>query len=116
VYLVAATLRPETMYGQTNCFVGTAITYGVFAINDKVAYLCTHRAARNMAFQGVTPRGKITQLLEIDGAKLVGTKVKAPLALHPEVYVLPMENVLAIKVGLPPAGARAAHPRRAPAL
>ncbi|KAE9389558.1 P-loop containing nucleoside triphosphate hydrolase protein [Gymnopus androsaceus JB14] len=37
------------------------------------------------------------QLLEIDGAKLVGSKIKAPFAINPEVYVLPMENVLATK-------------------
>ncbi|KAJ7584921.1 hypothetical protein C8J56DRAFT_829117 [Mycena floridula] len=98
VFLVAATLRPETMYGQTNCFVGTAIKYGVFAMNDKEAYLCTYRSARNMAFQGITAvRGANDQLLEIDGTKLVGTKIKAPYALNPEVYVLPMENVLATK-------------------
>ncbi|KAI0651318.1 leucine-tRNA ligase [Trametes meyenii] len=95
VYFVAATLRPETMYGQTNCFVGTAIKYGVFAINDKEAYVCTHRAVRNMAFQGITAvRGQIDQLLEVDGTALVGTKIKAPFSVNPEVYVLPMENVL----------------------
>ncbi|KAG7088680.1 hypothetical protein E1B28_012651 [Marasmius oreades] len=98
VYFVAATLRPETMYGQTNCFVGTAIKYGVFGINDKEAYVCTYRAARNMAFQGITSvRGEINQLLTIDGTKLVGTKIKPPFAIHPEVYVLPMDNVLATK-------------------
>jgi leucyl-tRNA synthetase len=86
-------------YGQTNCFVGTAIKYGVFAIGDNEAYVCTYRAARNMAFQGIiTPRGEINQLLEIDGSKLVGTKIKAPFAINPEVYVLPMDNVLATKV------------------
>ncbi|KAJ3929636.1 MAG: hypothetical protein NXY57DRAFT_397183 [Lentinula lateritia] len=98
VYMVAATLRPETMYGQTNCFVGTSIKYGIFAVSDKVAYLCTYRAARNMAFQGVTEiRGTIDQLLEIDGSKLVGTKIRAPFSINPEVYVLPMDNVLATK-------------------
>ena len=30
VYLVAATLRPETMYGQTNCFVLPEGEYGVY--------------------------------------------------------------------------------------
>ncbi|OCH88938.1 leucine-tRNA ligase [Obba rivulosa] len=98
VFLVAATLRPETMYGQTNCFVGTAIKYGVFAINDKEAFVCTYRSARNMAFQGITAeRGNVEQLLEIDGADIVGTKIKAPFALNSEVYVLPMENVLPTK-------------------
>ena len=86
-------------YGQTNCFVGTAIKYGVFAVGEKEAYVCTLRAARNMAFQGViTPRGQVEQLVELDGTAIVGTKVKAPFAVNPEVYVLPMDNVLATKV------------------
>ncbi|KAK7055247.1 hypothetical protein R3P38DRAFT_3385345 [Favolaschia claudopus] len=98
IFLVAATLRPETMYGQTNCFVGPTIKYGVFAMNDKEAFICTYRAARNMAFQGITQsRGEINQLMEFDGSILVGTRVKAPFAIHPEVYVLPMENVLPTK-------------------
>ncbi|OBZ74498.1 putative leucine--tRNA ligase, cytoplasmic [Grifola frondosa] len=98
VFLVAATLRPETMYGQTNCFVGTAIKYGVYAINDEEAFVCTYRSARNMTFQGITAvRGQVQELVSIDGAKLVGTKIRAPFAINPEVYVLPMENVLATK-------------------
>ncbi|KAI0063343.1 leucyl-tRNA synthetase [Artomyces pyxidatus] len=98
VYLVAATLRPETMYGQTNCFVGTAIKYGVFAANDKDAYVCTPRAARNMAFQGVFDvRGQTNQLAELEGTVIVGAKIKAPFSHYPEVYVLPMDNVLPTK-------------------
>ena len=99
VYLVAATLRPETMYGQTNCFVGPSITYGVFSANDQEAYLCTRRAARSMAFQSIiTPRAEPNLLFEIDGSSSVGTRIKAPFAINPEVYVLPMENVLPTKV------------------
>ncbi|KAF9529079.1 hypothetical protein CPB83DRAFT_893789 [Crepidotus variabilis] len=98
VFLVAATLRPETMYGQTNCFVGTSIKYGVFAANDKEAYVCTLRAARSMAFQGIiTPRGNIEKLAEIEGSRIVGTKIDAPFAINPQVYVLPMDNVIATK-------------------
>lgn len=85
-------------YGQTNCFVGTAIKYGVFAVNDQEAFLCTTRAMRNMTFQGITAtRGEILNLVEVPGASLVGTKVKAPYSIYPEVYVLPMDNVLATK-------------------
>ena len=52
-----------------------------------------------MAFQGTLEQnGEVTQLAEIDGSKLVGTKIKAPFAINPEVYVLPMDNVLATKV------------------
>ncbi|KAF5345811.1 hypothetical protein D9756_010874 [Leucocoprinus leucothites] len=98
VFMVAATLRPETMYGQTNCFVGPSLKYGIFAANGKEAYLCTRRAARNMAFQGITtPRGEVNQLLEIQGSQLIGSRIKAPLAVNPEVYVLPMDSVLATK-------------------
>ena len=55
-----------------------------------------------MAFQGIlTPRGNVNQLAEIDGSKIVGTKIKAPFAINPEVYVLPMDTVLATKVCCP---------------
>lgn len=52
-----------------------------------------------MAFQGITAeRGQVEQLHEVDGSVLVGTKIKAPFSVNPEVYVLPMDNVLATKV------------------
>ncbi|PKI83407.1 leucine--tRNA ligase [Malassezia vespertilionis] len=98
VYLVAATLRPETMYGQTNCYVGPKLDYGAFAVNDKDVYVCTGRAARNFAFQGITDvRGKVDKLASIKGADLIGTLIKAPFSVHDEVYVLPMDTVLATK-------------------
>jgi leucyl-tRNA synthetase len=51
-----------------------------------------------MAFQGITnPRGEINQLLEIPGSKLIGSRIKAPFGINPEVYVLPMDSVLATK-------------------
>ncbi|ORE03939.1 leucyl-tRNA synthetase [Rhizopus microsporus var. microsporus] len=98
IYLVAATLRPETMYGQTNCFVGTEIKYGVYYANDNEAYVCTERAARNMAYQKIfAQEGVINKIAEIDGKDIVGTKIHAPLSKYPAVYVLPMENVLSTK-------------------
>ena len=79
--------------------MGTGIKYGVFAVNDKEAFVSTLRAARNMAFQGIiTPRGHIDKLAEIDGSKIVGTRIHAPFAINPQVYVLPMDNVLPTKV------------------
>lgn len=50
VYLVAATLRPETMYGQTNCYVLAEGDYGVFEMKNDEYFICSHRAARNLAF------------------------------------------------------------------
>ncbi|KAI5453128.1 cytosolic leucyl tRNA synthetase [Naganishia albida] len=98
VYMVAATLRPETMYGQTNCFVGTGINYGIYQASATEAFLITERAARNMAFQGTfEDRGKLHKLTEVKGADLVGTKVNPPFGVLPEIYVVPMEGVLANK-------------------
>ncbi|CAO3587608.1 unnamed protein product [Absidia cylindrospora] len=98
IYMVAATLRPETMYGQTNCFVGPDITYGVYQVNDTDAYLVTERAARNMAYQKMFAKeGELIKLADIKGDVIVGTKIKAPLSIYDAVYVLPMENVLPTK-------------------
>ena len=37
IYLVAATLRPETMYGQTNCYILPKGEYGLYEmINDEI--------------------------------------------------------------------------------
>ncbi|KAJ3049540.1 cytosolic leucyl tRNA synthetase [Rhizophlyctis rosea] len=94
VYLVAATLRPETMYGQTNCYVGVDIPYGVYAVNDTEAWVCTERAARNMAFQGLfEEKGVIKKLATLKGWDLVGVPLSAPLSPFQKVYTLPMEGV-----------------------
>lgn len=99
VYLVAATLRPETMYGQTCCFVGPKLDYGLYQVNDKEVFLSGERAIRNMAFQGIFPeRGVYKSIAELKGQALIGTLVNAPLSVHTSgVRVLPMETVLATK-------------------
>ncbi|KAF8469119.1 leucyl-tRNA synthetase [Kalaharituber pfeilii] len=99
VYLVAATLRPETMYGQTCCFVGPKLQYGLYRISDIEYLVCTERAARNMAFQGVFPnRGQYPSIATLTGQSLIGSLVNAPLSVYTKgVRVLPMETVLATK-------------------
>jgi leucyl-tRNA synthetase len=99
VFFVPATLRPETMYGQTCCFVGPKIEYGVFKVSEKEFYVITDRAARNMAFQGIFPEnGKCERVAKILGSACVGTLVNAPLSFHKEgVRILPMESVLPTK-------------------
>jgi len=98
-YLIPATLRPETMYGQTCCFVGPKITYGLFKAAEKDYYVVTERAARNMAYQGVLEtEGVFSSAGEILGADMIGTLVNAPLSCHKEgVRVLPMDTVKADK-------------------
>lgn len=99
VFLVPATLRPETMYGQTCCFVGPNITYGLFKARQGAYYVVTERAARNMAHQGILAQeGVVEKAGELQGGDMVGTLVNAPLSLHKAgVRVLPMEMVLPTK-------------------
>ena len=99
VFFVPATLRPETMYGQTCCFVGPKIKYGVFKVSEKEFYVITDRAARNMAYQGIFPKnGVYEKVAEVLGSACVGTLVNAPLSVHKEgVRILPMESVLPTK-------------------
>ncbi|QIW97279.1 hypothetical protein AMS68_002797 [Peltaster fructicola] len=100
VYFVPATLRPETMYGQTCCFVGPTITYGIFEIEKgKEYYFISDRAARNMAFQNIFPTwGEFPKVAELKGSEVIGTLVDAPLSIHKDgVYILPMDTVKASK-------------------
>jgi len=50
VFLLAATLRPETMYGQTNCFVKPDGDYGVYEMQNGEYFIVSERAARNLAY------------------------------------------------------------------
>ncbi|KAL2023610.1 hypothetical protein VTK56DRAFT_1767 [Thermocarpiscus australiensis] len=94
LFMIPATLRPETMYGQTNLFVSSNISYGIFQVSETVFHLATRRAARNMAFQGIFPQwGTVPEVMEIKGSDLVGTAVRAPLSVRDVVYVLPMNTI-----------------------
>lgn len=94
VYLVAATLRPETMYGQSNMFVGPTITYGIFEKAEGEYILVTRRAARNMAYQSTFAEfGVVKEVTTISGKDVIGTKVHAPLAQLGTVYVVPMDTI-----------------------
>ncbi|KAG2427994.1 hypothetical protein HXX76_011980 [Chlamydomonas incerta] len=98
VYLLAATLRPETMYGQTNCWVLPEGQYGAFRGLNGEVWVCTQRAALNLSYQERTPtRGSPELLLELSGQDLIGTPVKSPLCPHERVYVLPLLTILTNK-------------------
>lgn len=68
IYLVAATLRPETMYGQTNCWVHPDLEYVAFKVNEGKIFICSERAARNMSYQGFTAKNGEYEVI----AKLIG--------------------------------------------
>lgn len=94
VSFVAATLRPETMYGQTNCWLHPDIKYIAFETVKDGIFICTKRAARNMTYQGFTEKdGEFKILLEILGQDLLGVALKSPLTCYPKIYALPMLTI-----------------------
>ena len=94
IFLVAATLRPETMYGQTNCYILPKGEYGLYEMANGEIYISSEHAMLNMAYQEKTkePR-KCNPLLKIKGEELIGTKIMAPLSVYKEVYLFPMETI-----------------------
>eukprot|EP00040_Diaphanoeca_grandis_P017534 m.91598 g.91598 ORF g.91598 m.91598 type:complete len:1074 (-) comp26486_c1_seq1:257-3478(-) len=106
IFLVAATLRPETMYGQTNCWVSPKLNYIAYKINETDVLITTRRAARNISWQmfdadsgqGVKgntlgPEGTVHELGVVPGDDLIGCKVNAPYSLYDEVYCLPLMTI-----------------------
>lgn len=94
VFLVAATLRPETMYGQTNCYIRPDMQYIAFETVKKEIFICTSRAAQNMSYQGFTVEdGKYEVVLELIGQDIMGIPLKAPLTSYSVIYTLPMLNI-----------------------
>jgi leucyl-tRNA synthetase len=104
VYLVAATLRPETMFGQTNCFVLPTGEYGAFEVKGgREIFICSERSVRNMACQGLcepidehnTNLGNNYKCLlgKISGMDLMGLPLRAPLAKYDVVYCLPLLTI-----------------------
>ncbi|XP_071570037.1 leucine--tRNA ligase, cytoplasmic [Temnothorax nylanderi] len=94
VYLVAATLKPETMYGQTNCWVHPDISYVAYNLACGDVYISTERAARNMSYQGFfKEEGKIDVVRNFMGKDLLGLELEAPLTFNKVIYTLPMLTI-----------------------
>ena len=95
VYLAPATLRPETMYGQTNCFVLPEGDYGAYELVNGDVFVISHRSALNMAHQGYMAEwSKAEAIVNMKGQELIGLGLVAPLAQYETVYVLPLMTIL----------------------
>lgn len=96
VFLGAATLRAETMVGQTNCWVLPTGSYGVYRISPTEAVVMSERAALNMAYQELNngrPQGQTDCVCTLSGEQLINTIVYAPLSEYRNVYVLPLLTI-----------------------
>ncbi|QDZ20137.1 leucine--tRNA ligase [Chloropicon primus] len=95
VFMLAATLRPETMYGQTNAWVLPDGDYGVYEGLNGEIYIISKHAARNLSYQDQTPEfGKPKCVLNVKGHDLMGVPLKSPLGeRYDRIYVLPLLTV-----------------------
>ncbi|CAA7038559.1 unnamed protein product [Microthlaspi erraticum] len=95
VFLAAATLRPEIMYGQTDVWVLPDGKYGAYEINETDFFILTERAAFNLAYQDLSKiHRQPSCLLELTGNDLIGLPLRSPLAVHTIIYALPRSNIL----------------------
>ncbi|CAI4231157.1 unnamed protein product [Auanema sp. JU1783] len=99
IFLVAATLRPETMYGQTNCYLHPDIEYVAFYAGEgeNEVFVATPQAARNMSYQGLTAENGVVNYVDgldsFAGALILGCPLRAPLSAYDIIYALPMLTI-----------------------
>jgi leucyl-tRNA synthetase len=53
------------MYGQTNCYIGPNLEYIAFKAKNGEVFISTKRAAKNMAYQGITAEDEKINVLEV---------------------------------------------------
>ncbi|EDR29663.1 leucyl-tRNA synthetase, cytoplasmic, putative [Entamoeba dispar SAW760] len=98
IFLIAGTLRPETMYGQTNCWIHPDINYKLFEMKNGEIAVCTQRCGNNLVYQELlkeTPVDyKAVSIGNVKGSELLGTALKAPLTSYDKIYTLPMTTIL----------------------
>ncbi len=82
-YLLAATLRPETVYGQTNLWLDPNVEY-VEADVDGETWIINEECAEKLKDQ----KREIKILARVKGSDFIGKYVTAP-AIHREIVILP---------------------------
>ncbi len=83
VYLMAATLRPETVFGQTNFWVNPEVEYVIAKVDDE-KWIISEQAAMKLRYQG----RNLEVLDKIKGSELIGKTAIAPM-IHRPIPVLP---------------------------
>ena len=82
--LIAATLRPDTVFGQTNVWVDAAANYRIVTRGPE-KWILNEQSAKDLRYQfedaSATPA-------HVVGSELVGHKVRAP-GTHAEIPILP---------------------------
>lgn len=82
-YIIAATLRPETVFGQTNLWVGPNNEYVVAKVNDEL-WIISEDCANKLKDQ----ERNVKIIEKIKGYELIGKIAKAP-GIKRDVIILP---------------------------
>lgn len=82
-FLVAATLRPETVFGQTNLWIDPNVVY-VEASVDGEKWILNRECAEKLTQQ----KKEVTIIAEIDAKDLIGRTCTAPF-IHKHIPILP---------------------------
>jgi leucyl-tRNA synthetase len=83
LYLVAATLRPETIFGQTNLWVNPEISYLRVEVEGQ-SWIMSREAAEKLQYQ----KDDVLLKEDLDIKKMIGKKAKAP-GIDKEIIILP---------------------------
>ncbi len=82
-FIIAATLRPETVYGQTNLWVDPNITYVKANVGDET-WIISKECAEKLKYQ----KDKIEVVGEITGREMIGKYCTAP-EINRDIIILP---------------------------
>ncbi len=83
-YIVAASLRPETVFGQTNMWIDPNIDYVKAKINDKEVWIMSKECANKLALQERT----VEIVGKIKGRDMIGKYCRAP-GVDRDIIILP---------------------------
>ncbi|MBI4151570.1 leucine--tRNA ligase [Candidatus Woesearchaeota archaeon] len=83
MYLIAATLRPETIYGQTNLWINPSAKYVHLQV-DGEDWIASDEAAAKLPYQ----KDNVLLMEDVDPMTLIGKTVLAP-GVEQEIPVLP---------------------------
>ncbi|MBN1502753.1 leucine--tRNA ligase [Candidatus Woesearchaeota archaeon] len=83
-YIVCASLRPETIYGQTNLWVDPKVEYVKIRVDDKENWICSKECADKLKLQDK----KVEEIGKVNGGEIIGKYAYAP-GIDKELIILP---------------------------
>lgn len=82
-FIIAATLRPETVFGQTNLWIDPKVFYVEAKVNEEV-WIISEECATKLSNQNK----KVEIIRRVKGRELIGKKAEAPM-IHRKIPILP---------------------------